>query len=84
MQAVEGIYHNGHIKLFEMPKEIKQARVIVTFLDDSDEKTDETRHSLVGTIEILDDDLEAGSLEIRKMFNDAIEKSGEEFNRGEK
>ena len=81
MQAVEGIYHNGHIKLFETPKEIKQARVIVTFLDDSDEDADETQQSLVGTIEILDDDLEAGSLEIRKMFNDAIEKSGEEINK---
>lgn len=81
MQAVEGIYHNGHIKLFEIPKEIKQVLVIVTFWDDSDEETDETQQSLVGTIEILDDDLEAGSLEIRKMFNDAIEKFGEEINK---
>lgn len=81
MQAVEGIYHNGHIKLFEIPKEIKQVLVIVTFWDDSDEETDVTQQSLVGTIEILDDDLEAGSLEIRKMFNDAIEKFGEEINK---
>lgn len=75
MQAVEGIYHNGHIKLFEIPKEIKQARVIVTFLEDDKNAND--RQSIVGSGEILVDDLEAGSLEIRKMFNDAIEKSGE-------
>lgn len=81
MQAVEGIYQNGHIKLLETPKEIRRARVIVTFLDDGDEKTDETRQSLVGSGEILDDDLEAASLEIRQMFLDAIEKSGEEVNK---
>ena len=78
MQAVEGIYHNGYIKLLETPKEIKQARVIVTFLDD-DKKEPDNRYSIVGSGEILDDDLEAASLEIRQEFLDAIEKSGEEF-----
>ncbi len=77
MQAVEGIYHNGHIKLFEIPKEIRRARVIGTFLED--DKNANNRQSIVGLGEILVDDLEAGSLEIRKMFNDAIEKSGEEI-----
>ena len=28
MQAVEGIYQNGHIKLLETPKEIRRARVV--------------------------------------------------------
>jgi transcriptional regulator with XRE-family HTH domain len=34
------------------------------------------KNSLVGSIEILDDDLESGSQEIAKMFNKAIEYSG--------
>lgn len=79
MQAVEGIYHNGHIKLFEIPKEIKQARVIVTFLEDN--KNANNRQSIVGSGEILVDDLEAAGIEIRQEFLDAIEKSGEEFNK---
>lgn len=88
MQTVEGIYQNGHIKLLETPKEIRRARVIVTFLNDEKEKESEPQQSLVGTIEILsglggipDDDLEAASLEIRQDFLNAIEKSGEEVNR---
>ncbi len=78
MQAIEGIYQNGHIKLLETPSKIHRARVIVTFLDE--EKSDEAQ-SLVGTGEILDDDLEAASLEIREEFLAAIEKSGAEFNK---
>jgi hypothetical protein len=34
------------------------------------------KNSLIGSIEILDDDLESGSQEIAKMFNKAIERSG--------
>ena len=76
MQAIEGIYHNGYIKLLETPKEISRARVIVTFLED--EKSANNQTSIVGTVEILDDDLEAASLEISKQFLKAIEKSGED------
>lgn len=80
MQAVEGIYQNGHIKLLETPKEIRRARVVVTFLDD-EVPTANDNQSLVGSIEILDDDLEAGSLEIREEFLAAIEKSCAEFDK---
>lgn len=79
MQAIEGIYHNGHIKLLETPKQIRQARVIVTFLDE--EKPANNQQSIVGTVEIIDDDLETASLEIRQEFLDAIEKSGEEISK---
>jgi hypothetical protein len=37
MQAIKGIYRNGQIELLETPKEIKQARVIVTFLESENE-----------------------------------------------
>ena len=76
MQTVEGIYHNGHIKLLETPKEISRARVIVTFLED--EKNASNQQILGNLGEILDDDLEAASLEISEQFRKAIEKSGEE------
>ena len=33
MQAIKGIYRNGRVELSETPKEVKEARVIVTFLD---------------------------------------------------
>lgn len=74
MQAVEGIYHNGQIKLLEKPKKISRSRVIVTFLDGEREE----RQSLANMGEILDEDLESASLEIRQQFLEAIEKSGEE------
>jgi hypothetical protein len=80
MQAVEGIYQNGHIKLLETPKEIRWARVVVTFLDDEIPSANDNQ-SLVGSVEILDDDLEAASLEIREEFLAAIEKSCAEFDK---
>ncbi len=80
MQAVEGIYQNGHIKLLETPKEIRRARVVVTFLDDEIPSANDNQ-SLVGSGEILDDDLEAASLEIREEFLAAIEKSCAEIDK---
>ncbi len=79
MQTIEGIYHNGYIKLLETPKEIGQARVIVTFLEDEMKASNQQLLSNLG--EILDDDLEAASLEISKQFLKAIEKSGDEVQR---
>ena len=77
MQAIEGIYQNGHIKLLEIPKAIRRSRVVVTFLDDNGNLRDYPM-SVVGLGEVIDDDLEGASLEIRQMFLDAIERSGEE------
>lgn len=36
MQAIEGIYQDGHIRLLETPTEIRRSRVVVTFLDDEE------------------------------------------------
>ncbi|HAZ49731.1 MAG TPA: hypothetical protein DDW76_15405 [Cyanobacteria bacterium UBA11369] len=33
LQAIEGVYKNGTIKLAEIPKAISESRVIVTFLE---------------------------------------------------
>ncbi|WP_341734527.1 hypothetical protein [Microcoleus sp. EPA2] len=35
LQSVEGIYRNGKIELLEMPADIEEAQVIVTFLPKS-------------------------------------------------
>lgn len=78
LEAVEGIYQDGHIKLLETPKTKHRSRVVVTFLNDKEAVS--TRSTIVGTVEILDDDLEGASREIAQMFTDAIEKSAEEFN----
>lgn len=80
LESVEGIYQNGHVELLETPKSTRRSRVVVTFLNDT-ETQPTTRTSIVGSGEILVDDLEEASREIGRMFADAIEKSGEEFNR---
>jgi len=79
LETVEGIYQNGHIKLLETPKATGRSRVVVTFLNDTEPAA--SRSSIVGSGRILVDDLEEANVEIRKMFDDAIEKSAEEFNR---
>ncbi len=33
LTAIEGIYQNGKIELYELPPGVRQARVVVTFLD---------------------------------------------------
>ena len=79
LETVEGIYQDGQIKLLETPKTKRRSRVVATFLNDKEAVR--SRNTIVGTVEILDDDLEGASREITKMFTDAIEKSAEEFNR---
>ena len=32
LKSVEGIYQNGRIELTELPEDVQEARVIVTFL----------------------------------------------------
>ncbi len=38
LQTVEGIYRDGTIELLETPAEIKESRVIITFLNENGEK----------------------------------------------
>jgi hypothetical protein len=79
LETVEGIYQDGHIKLLETPKTKRRSRVVVTFLNDKEAVS--VRPSIVGSGEILVDDLEAANSEIAQMFAEAIETSGEEVNR---
>lgn len=38
LQSIEGIYRDGTIELSETPAEIKESRVIITFLNENGEK----------------------------------------------
>ncbi len=85
MQAVEGIYRNGVIVALE-PLELEEGekvRILISrrqsVLPTPSANSPNSGQSLVGTLEILDDDLEAASLEIRQQFLEAIKTSGEEL-----
>jgi hypothetical protein len=78
LQTIEAVINTqGHIQLSEKVKLNKKQRVLVTILDD--EKKQLTESSIVGSIEILDDDLESGSRQISEMFNSALMKSAEDL-----
>ena len=38
LKSVEGIYQNGRIELAELPGDVQETRVIVTFLPSSQER----------------------------------------------
>ena len=38
LQSIEGIYRDGTIELSETPAEIKESRVIITFLNENGER----------------------------------------------
>jgi hypothetical protein len=40
LTAVEGVFRNGHVELRETPKNIKEARVVVTFLEPATKATE--------------------------------------------
>lgn len=83
MQPIEGIYQNGVIVALE-PLELNEGDKVEIFVPRRHahlQKTLNAEQSPVGTLEILDEDLEAASLEIREQFLQAIEKSAEEFSK---
>lgn len=40
LTAVEGVFRNGRVELREMPKDIEEARVVVTFLEPATKATE--------------------------------------------
>lgn len=78
MQTVKGIYRNGQIELSEKPKEVTQARVIVTFLgSETDAATDCDSVENLG--EIFDEDLATASREISETLTQALAQSAREL-----
>lgn len=73
LQTIEAVIDKqGRVSLKEKVNLGKTRRVLVTILDD--EITDESE-SLVGSIEIIDDDLENGSREIAAFFYESLDKN---------
>ena len=59
----------GRVSLKEKVKPDKVRRALLTILDD---EIVESNESMVGSIEIIDDDLESGSREITNLFNQSL------------
>jgi hypothetical protein len=77
IQTVEAVIDKqGRISIKEKIKPGKVRRALVTILDD---EIMEKSESMVGSIEIIDDDLEEGSREIADLFNQSLERTEAEL-----
>ena len=79
LQTIEAVIDtNGRVHLLEAVKIAKKRRVLVTILpeDISFEKT-----SIVGSIELLDEDLEGASATISEMLNRSLQISAIEVSK---
>lgn len=71
IQTVEAVVDKqGRVSVKEKIKTGKVRRALLTILDDEIETKND---SMVGSIEIVDDDLESGSREIADLFNESLE-----------
>ncbi|MDQ3062328.1 MAG: hypothetical protein M3R14_05620 [Acidobacteriota bacterium] len=78
LQTVEAVIDTqGRVRLLEVVKLGKKRRALVTILDE--EETPTIEKSIVGSIELLNEDLESGSRQIAEMFNQSLEKSAEDL-----
>lgn len=78
LQTVEAVIDaQGRVRLLENVKIGKKRRALVTILDEEVNTVEEK--SIVGSIELLDDDLEGGSREIAEMFHQSLNKSAEDL-----
>lgn len=69
----------GNVKLVEKIRLDRQHRAIVTILDALPEQSLALQWSLAGSMELIDEDLEAASREIAEEMNRAIEHSAEDL-----
>lgn len=73
IQTVEAVIDaQGRVTLKEKIKIGKVRRALLTILDD---ETIENNESMVGSIEIIDEDLESGSEEIANLFNQSLNRT---------
>ncbi len=77
IQTFEAIIDmQGRISLKEKVKPGKVRRALLTILDD---EIVENNESMVGSIEIIDDDLESGSREIANLFSRSLDRTEAEL-----
>ena len=73
IQTIEAVIDmQGRVSLKEKIKPNKMRRALLTILDD---EIVENGESMVGSIEIIDDDLESGSREIADLFNKSLDRT---------
>jgi fructose-specific phosphotransferase system component IIB len=75
IQTIEAVVDTqGRISLKEKVKSGKIRRALLTILDDEIVVNNE---SMVGSVEIIDEDLESGSREIANLFNQSLKRTEE-------
>lgn len=75
IQTIEAVIDTqGRVSLKEKIKFGKTRRALLTILDDEIVVDNE---SMVGSIEIIDDDLESGSREVANLFNQSLKRTEE-------
>ncbi len=75
IQTIEAVVDTqGRVSLREKVKFGKMRRALLTILDDEIVVNNE---SMVGSIEIIDEDLETGSREIANLFNESLKRTEE-------
>ncbi|MGI9055796.1 MAG: hypothetical protein ACR2F2_08350 [Pyrinomonadaceae bacterium] len=73
IQTIEAVIDiQGRISLKEKIKTGRVRRALLTILDDEIETNGE---SMVGSIEIVDEDLESASREISNLFNQSLDRT---------
>ncbi len=73
IQTIEAVIDiQGRITLKEKVKPGKVRRALLTILDD---EIDVENESMVGSIEIIDEDLESGNREIADLFNQSLNRT---------
>lgn len=77
IQTIEAVIDmQGRVSLKEKIKPGKMRRALLTILDD---EIIEKEESMVGSIEIIDHDLEGASREIAELFNKSLEQTEAEL-----
>jgi len=73
IQTIEAVIDmQGRVSLKEKIKPGKVRRALLTILDD---EVVEKNESMVGSVEIIDEDMESGSREIADLFNKSLDRT---------
>jgi len=73
IQTIEAVIDmQGRVSLKEKIKPGKVRRALLTILDD---EIGEKNESMVGSVEIIDEDMESGSREIADLFNKSLDRT---------
>ena len=82
-QTVDAIIdREGRVQLMGKVAVTQTRRALVTILDEVERETEGTRpDSIVGSVELLTDDLEADRRIVSQMFGDALSRSSYEIDR---